>query len=136
MFSYSSDKNPEVEYLSHMVVLFSISCGISYCFMQQLHQFTVLPTVVGSLFSTFISCLFSKSLSNRRSFPGCSVGKESACSAGDHLQYRRPGFNLWVRKIPWRRKWQLTPAFLLGKSPRQRNLVDYRPWGCKELHTA
>ena len=64
MFSYSSDKNPEVEYLSHMVVLCSISCGISYCFMQQLHQFTVLPTVVGSLSSTsstvFISCLFSQ----------------------------------------------------------------------------
>jgi len=22
----------------------------------------------------------------------------------------------WVGKIPWRRKWQLTPVFLLGKS--------------------
>ena len=21
------------------------------------------------------------------------------------LQCRRPGFNFWVRKIPWRRKW-------------------------------
>ena len=43
-------------------------------------------------------------------FPGSSVSKESACSAG------RPGFNPWVRKIPWRRKWQPTPVFLPGKS--------------------
>ena len=28
---------------------------------------------------------------------------------------RRLGFNPWVRKI-WRRKWQATPVFLLGKS--------------------
>ena len=32
------------------------------------------------------------------------------------LQCRRPGFNPRVRKIPWRRAWQLTPLFLLGKS--------------------
>ena len=39
----------------------------------------------------------------------------------------------WVRKIPWRRKWQPTPAFLPGKSHGQRSLADYSPWGCKEL---
>ena len=33
------------------------------------------------------------------------------------------GFDLWVRKIPWSRKWQPTPAFLPGKSHRQRSLV-------------
>ena len=26
-----------------------------------------------------------------------------------------PGFKLWVRKIPWRRKWKPTPVFLPGK---------------------
>ena len=30
-----------------------------------------------------------------------------------------PGFDLWVRKIPWRRKWQPTPVSLPGKSHRQ-----------------
>ena len=35
-------------------------------------------------------------------------GKESSC------QCRRHEFNPWVRKIPWRRKWQPTPVFLLG----------------------
>ena len=33
------------------------------------------------------------------------------------LQCGRPGFNPWVRKIPWRRAWQPTPVFLPGESP-------------------
>ena len=36
------------------------------------------------------------------------VSKESTCKARDHLQYKRLSFNLWVGKIPWRRKWQYT----------------------------
>ena len=56
-------------------------------------------------------------------------GKESACQFKRH---RRQGFDLWVRKIPWRRKWQPTPVFLLGKFHGQRSLVGYSPWGHKE----
>ena len=41
-------------------------------------------------------------------------------------------FNLWVRGIPWRRKWLPTPVFLPGESHGQRSLVDYSPWCCKE----
>ena len=63
------------------------------------------------------------------SFPGGTVVKESA------WQYRKSGFNLWVRKLPWRRKWQPTPVFLLEKSYRQRSLVGYSPWDCQELDT-
>jgi len=48
-------------------------------------------------------------------------GKESTCQAGDTR------FSLWVRKIPWRRKWQPTPIFLPGESHEQRNLVGYSP---------
>ena len=44
-----------------------------------------------------------------------------------HLQCRRLGFDSWVRKIPWRRKWQLTPVFLPGKSHGQRSLGGYSP---------
>ena len=33
----------------------------------------------------------------------------------------------------WRRKWQLTPVFLPGKSHRQMSLVGYSPWGPIEL---
>ena len=53
-------------------------------------------------------------------------GKESAC------QCRRPGFDPWVRKSPWRRKWQPTPVFLPGKSHGERSLAGYSPWGHKE----
>ena len=32
-----------------------------------------------------------------------------------HLPSRRLEFDSWVRKIPWRRKWQPTPVFLPGR---------------------
>ena len=54
-------------------------------------------------------------------------GKESAC------QCRRWGFNPWVRKISWKRKWQPTLVFLLGKSHGQRSLEGYSPWGHKRV---
>lgn len=39
----------------------------------------------------------------------------------------------WVRKIPWRRKWQPTPVFLPEKSHGQRSLVGSRPQGGKRV---
>ena len=56
-------------------------------------------------------------------------GKVSSC------QWRRCSFDLWVGKIPWRRKWQATPGFLPGKFHGQRNLAGQSPWGCKEQDT-
>ena len=53
-------------------------------------------------------------------------GKESAC------QCRRHRFDPWVGRIPWRRKWQPTPVFLLGKFHGQRG-AWWGPWGSKEL---
>ena len=44
-------------------------------------------------------------------------------------------FDPWVRKIPWRRKWQPTPVLLLGKLHGWRSLVGYSQWGRKELDT-
>ena len=38
----------------------------------------------------------------------------------------------WVGKIPWSRKWQLTPVFLPGKACGQRSLAGYSLWCCKE----
>ena len=35
---------------------------------------------------------------------------------------KRRGFNLWVRKFPWKRAWQPTPVFLL------RNPMDREAW--------
>ena len=64
-----------------------------------------------------------------RGFPGSASGSESVC------QLRRHGFNPWVRKFPWSRKWQPTPVLLPGESHEQRSLVGYSPWGHKELDT-
>jgi len=36
---------------------------------------------------------------------------------------------MWIGRIPWRRKWQSTPVFLLGKTHGQRGLAGYSPWG-------
>ena len=51
------------------------------------------------------------------------------------LKCRRPGFDPWVGKIPWKRKWQPTPVFLPGESHEQRNLAGYGLLGCKESDT-
>ena len=41
----------------------------------------------------------------------------------------------WVGKTPLRRAWQPTPAFLPGEYHKQRSLVGYSPWRCKEWDT-
>ena len=58
-------------------------------------------------------------------------GEESTC------QFRRckTQFQSLVGKIPQRRKWQLTPVFLPGKSHGWSSLADYSLWGCKESDT-
>ena len=63
--------------------------------------------------------------------PGDSVVKNLPASAGDAGGHR---FDPWVRKIPWKRKCQPTPVFLLGKSHGQRSLVDCSPWVSKQLY--
>ena len=65
-----------------------------------------------------------------RGLPRWFRGKESTC------QCRRCEFNPWVRKIPWRRKWQPTPVFLPGEFHGQRSLVGYSLWGHKESDIA
>ena len=55
-----------------------------------------------------------------------SDDKDSAC------QFRRPRFDPWDGKIPWRREWQATIVFLLGEFHGQRRLEGYSPWGHNE----
>ena len=57
-----------------------------------------------------------------------SGGKESACNC------RRPGFDPWVRKMPWSRGWLPTPVFLPGKSHGQMSLVGCSLWVHKVGH--
>ena len=58
--------------------------------------------------------------------------KNPPAYAGDA---RDEGFDPWVRKILWRRKWQHTPVFLLGESHGWRKLEGYSPWCHKESDT-
>ena len=52
-------------------------------------------------------------------FPDGSVGKEFTLQG---RRLRRCGLNPWVRKIPWRRKWQPTPVFV------HENPMDRGAW--------
>ena len=86
--------------------------------------------LTSSLLSSFFSVYLLKSLSRVvfQLAPLCFMGfpwgltvKESACSC------RRPGFNSWVGKIPWRRERLPTPVFLPGEFHELHS-----PWGHKE----
>ena len=48
---------------------------------------------------------------NMHGFPGGASGNEPTCQCRKH---KRCGFDPWVGKIPWKRKWQPTPVFLPG----------------------
>ena len=67
-----------------------------------------------------------------RTVPRWLRGKESPCQCRRH---RRSGFDPWVEKIPWRRKWQPTPIFLPGEPHGQRSLVGCRAHGVAKSRT-
>ena len=60
------------------------------------------------------STCYLQLLWNPAGFTGGPVVKNSPANAGD----QRCGFDPWVKKIPWRRKWQPTPVFLSVESQR------------------
>ena len=64
-----------------------------------------------------------------RDFTGSLLIKNLPANVGDG------GFDPWVRMIPWRRKWQPIPVFLLGESHEPGSLVGYSPGGHKESDT-
>ena len=60
-------------------------------------------------------------------------GSSSSSAAKNSPAVRGSRFDPWAGNIPWRRKWQLIPLFLPGKSHGQRSLVSYSSWGCKRV---
>ena len=76
--------------------------------------------------------LFSSLICSRVSWNRWLCGKESA---GQCKRHKRCRFDPWVRKIPWRRKWQPPPVFLARESHGQRSLAGYSPCGSKESDT-
>ena len=65
----------------------------------------------------------------KKGFPGGASGKELVCQC---RRYKRHRFDLWLRKIPWRRAWKPTLVFLPGEFHGQRSLAGYNPWGHTE----
>ena len=59
-------------------------------------------------------------------FPGGCSYKESTWQFRKH---RKGSLDPWICKMTWRRKWQLTPVFLPGKSCGPRSLAGCSPWG-------
>ena len=66
---------------------------------------------------------YDKPLSGR---PKC-IGHYRIC-----LQCRRPEFDPWVGKIPWKRERLPTPVFLPGESQGWGSVVGCRLWGRTE----
>ncbi|XDA76554.1 hypothetical protein R6Z07F_006698 [Ovis aries] len=65
--------------------------------------------------------------SDPKAIPSFSIGNMKQCR-----RRKRLGFDPWVGKILWRRKWQPTPVFFPGKSHAQRSLAGYGPRGRRE----
>ena len=75
-----------------------------------------------------LSVLLLKHIRDLAGFPGGSDSKSVCLPCG------RPRFDPWVGKIPWRRRWQLTPVPLPGRVHGRRCLVGCSPWGCRVGH--
>ena len=71
----------------------------------------------------------NKALSKTDGFLRLLSGKEFTC------QFRRCGFDPWVRKIHWKRKWQPTPVLLPEKSHGQGSLAGYIAHGVAKSGT-
>ena len=103
--------------------------------LQRLHALGACPSykwdVSASLVSVLIFCLdllfgdswkVGENLVHKKQpmeapgFPGGASGKEPACQC---RRLKTHGFDPWVGKIPWRRKWQPTAVFLL-ENPMDR----------------
>ena len=45
------------------------------------------------------------------------------------------GFDTWVGKSPWSRKWHATTVSMLGESHGQRSMAGYSSWDRKQSYT-
>ena len=105
---------------------------LAYVIIIYLH---ILPKLAGKLLEIdFSKWLVSISVYRPSTvpegLPRWLSGKDSACQC---RRSRRHGFDPWVGKISWSRKWQSTPVFLPGKSHGQKSLASYSPRGHRRV---
>ena len=139
-FNFLLDKlitdNDTTEYNRNIISLSVIFLPRPYHGLYLLHIFgnlcfnlsSIRDSIKDLLYST-VSCTenFVIACKGKQSWLCGSDGRESACNTRDLGLIPGSG------RFPWRRKWQPTPVFLLGKSHGWRSLAGYSPWGCKEL---
>ena len=68
--------------------------------------------------------------------PDPAIELESPALAGGiftTLLLGKPFLGSWVRKIPWRRKWQTTPVLLPGESPWTEESGVLQPMGSQRV---
>ena len=107
-----------------MYIFFPSRFGLGMTFVQEKKKFTHSNTKTKPLW-VFCQKKKKKKFSRLKEWASQAplVVKNPPANAGD----RRPGFDPWVRKNPWRKTWQPTPVFLPGESQGQRGLESYSP---------
>ena len=113
--------NIEDKYWSSWIYLVNCPsvCRDSSFIVNLRSQFYLLKKTIPFSFISYISDLFH--------CWGMEKWKPSICI--NLFSWR--GFDPWIGKIPWRRKWQPTPVLSPGESHGQRSLVGYSPRGRK-----
>jgi len=61
------------------------------------------------------------------------VVKNSPANARAARECKRSGFDPWVGKLPWSRKWQSTSVFLPGKSHGQEKPGGLQSMGSQKV---
>ena len=86
-----------------------------FCFQVIVNNVALTILVVVKGFGVFIECMWASQV--------VLVVKNLPTNAGDI----KDGFDPWVGKIPWRRAWQPTPAFMPERSHGWRSLAVHGP---------
>ena len=72
--------------------------------------------------------IYTRSYKNSAVLSVWNVGFLGGSTSKVYLQFRRPGFDPWVRKIPWRRAWQPVECSvfnIFASVDEQRNWMWY-----------
>ena len=126
MVEHSSCNNTKEKIMGFPIRILIVFTGDMRHEKDNLHLwFHVLMCKMKIIPTTKVVMWMHYSNTDKRVFPGGSVVKNPPI--------QRPGFNLWVRKIPQRKKWQAIPVFLPGKYHGQRSLEGYSAWGCRRV---
>ena len=105
-----------------------LSSFILTFYTKHIFSFSIFILCIAHLFPFCIAKIYLKLCIILWGLPRGSVVKNQPANVGDAGD---GGFDPWVGKTPWRRKWQPSPIFLPGKYLGQRSLAGYSLQGHK-----